>query len=747
MIVETARPASPTGMGCSHSGERLYLQRRRASCGCHQAKAMWEDPGWSLIGSTDCPLPEPPRILDIQGHSDGVDRGSSTPVGGTMSLSRAVEPRRHHGGQSVMTVKSQSSMRRKTIDPAKKGAYMSMKGSRSKRVSIMPEPSASRSVACMMGRQPSWQTSSHMTADLTTMSSSANTTWIARSTTIDGKLVQNAPLRVLPFSDLRQLGHLPRSCECNATIVREGANKEKVNVRCGQRHDDLLLTVGNNWDLNARPIVMISHSWIEPSQGRPDDISNHKYMIVCSGIRAVCEKHHLREDDICVFVDWCSIAQESFGSPMFKAYVESLPAFIAQMSFIIIPLDASLLLKDKLRLDDDGFPVQMNWAHYSQRGWCRLEMLAGRALAALTEVKVYRYDVAWGHGPKYLHEVPPYTPGSLGIMPTGGDAFFTCCQQDHWDKTHEIEIECDRKEVKLVEQALSDAVSCMHAHRRKLFLKAAGSLLDIHPDLGGVTVVPAEVFFELQEIPRFGTCKTETFIDSELVDKRIFYFSNRFWRPGVHPDLETNMKMRWMQSVLEKLILQEGIDLDQAYVWIDYACIDQDNHDIKLMGEACIPAFIARSTYLVIFATDDKGKSEGALQRGWIRRSLFICRLLSVAGAFTATFVAKLQDLKSLAGMSVSLLDTKEIDPLTYPTTWTQDDSALSKVRHPGDDQYCPFTGVLGVEDDRVIIKDQVIALLKAAAEVPPDHNLRRRLVSRREAPPDHRDRLANGGL
>ena len=71
-----------------------------------------------------------------------------------------------------------------------------------------------------------------------------------------------------------------------------------------------------------------------------------------------------------VFLDWCSVAQEAIGTPLFGEYMASLPAFVAQVSYILVPLDSRLLLDDKYRLDDDFNPVPMNWAFYNVRGWC-----------------------------------------------------------------------------------------------------------------------------------------------------------------------------------------------------------------------------------------------------------------------------------------------------------------------------------------------------------------------------------------
>ena len=199
------------------------------------------------------------------------------------------------------------------------------------------------------------------------------------------RLQQTAPLLVLPFPALMELGHLPRSTACTATIGGKA---------CGATHKGLLREVGADWDLKQNPIVMISHSWVEPKPGRPDNSANRKFQVVMEGVRKLSQRHRLVERDTFLFIDWCCIPQDIKLEEK-QAYIQSLPAFVAQMSFVLVPLDSKLLLDDEYRLDQDGCPVPMNWQHYSERGWCRLEMLAGRVLASMgTGVRIYRHDIS-----------------------------------------------------------------------------------------------------------------------------------------------------------------------------------------------------------------------------------------------------------------------------------------------------------------------------------------------------------------
>ena len=171
-------------------------------------------------------------------------------------------------------------------------------------------------------------------------------------------LRQTAPLFVAPFTKIRELGHLPRRTNCGATRRRDG-------LRCGEDHTDMLVEVTPEWSLERHPIVMISHIWTEPSgdggNGRPDNAANRKHEIVCRGISALCETHGHDEESVYVFLEWVSIPQDATWDAL-ACYLESLPAFIAQMSYVLVPLDMRLLCEDQYRLDEDGNPLPMSWA-------------------------------------------------------------------------------------------------------------------------------------------------------------------------------------------------------------------------------------------------------------------------------------------------------------------------------------------------------------------------------------------------
>lgn len=541
-------------------------------------------------------------------------------------------------------------------------------------------------------------------------------------------LEQSVPLRVLHFPVLEALGHLPRSTSCAATLPD--------GTVCNSRHDFLLDEVTDDWNLQARPVVLVSHSWIEPSKSRPDTDWNSKFDIVVRGIHRLCQEHSVSPGSMYVFLDWCCIDQDSYGTPLFTKYVNSMPAFIAQMSFVLIPLDAMLLLEDPLRVDSEGCPVLMNWEHYSRRGWCRMEMLAGRALAAMgTQMRVYRFDATWGPGQEKLIEVPPYTPGSLGIMPSAPDALFTCCECDHWNPTKGGAITCDREAVRLLEEVFATIVRNETGNRRSRFLQHFGSLLALPDDLqGGIVAVPAATFLAADELPRAGgQALAVPLSDEDLKDKRLLCFAHRCWRPGMHPDVSTNLKLRWMKQVLNSLVDQEGLLLESVYVWVDYCSVDQDHPQAEHIAWQALPALVARATYFVVLETDRAGNSDGALDFARVRNCIFVSRLMFTRGIYTATYVTRLRDLNSLNGMTLDPLQCLPIDPKAYEVfiddQWDLD--GCGPVSHKGhSDPLCPWTGRLSGNETRQAIMAQSKLLLEALIRMDGTEDVREQLIN-----------------
>eukprot|EP00930_Biecheleria_cincta_P025830 TRINITY_DN18320_c0_g1_i1.p1 TRINITY_DN18320_c0_g1~~TRINITY_DN18320_c0_g1_i1.p1 ORF type:complete len:658 (-),score=97.15 TRINITY_DN18320_c0_g1_i1:205-2178(-) len=499
-----------------------------------------------------------------------------------------------------------------------------------------------------------------------------------------------ATLRVLPFPILRDMGHLPRDKNCGAT-TRSGK-------RCGLDHDMELVQVLPDWILEDNPIIMVSHIWSEPSgddgRGRPDNDANRKFQIVCDGILALCRREHLDEQEVHVFMDYWSIPQELAHAKgqAFADFVMSLPAFIAQMSYVIVPLDSRTLLDDKYRVDRDGNPVQMCWLQYSIRGWCRLEMLTGRILAACgTGMRVYRYDVSWPNSPK-LVEIPPYSESSQSLQPTGDDAFYTCCQSDHWSNSLGGSIPCDRLGVQRIERTLMLAA----AQRQTAKWSLLRDSFPVPRELGGTPLVSLKAFMAFGSIPKIHDRLAVPYEDEELNDKIVFYASHRAWDPRTE-----GLKYRWMKAVFMEIVDSEKLEANCVYLFIDTCCIDY-----SALKDMFHTSMLVRSNYVVIFKTGSNSDGEvlqDVRSRAWIRFEMFVPRVCAGIGSYLPVFETRLQDLNSLSGMEV---------------THALADSISASKYEPQTDDLCPWFGKASSQEQTQMLQSLCFRLLSVALQM-----------------------------
>lgn len=680
-------------MGCANSGRVVCRPTHSGTTHPVPTNPWYEDDQWFCQEVCDSPLPEKPHSLDIGVSSPRTSEdndGSSEDGYAADGLCQV------HSGGSEDAWKIQPPMRSR--------------------------PNSMR----RMSRQPSRVTS--MLHGRSRVGNNASRTQKLAALQ-EGLLVQGARLRTMPFLEFQRLGHIPRNTVCQAS-VKHGI--------CNKNHNHLLVEVGPEWDHKARPILMVSHIWMEPERGRPDNADNHKHTIICAGVKAICDKHSVPPAAMHIFMDWTCLKPDP---KWFEAYVQSMPAFIAQMSYMLVPLNSSFLfLHDRYRFDADGNPVQMGWNYFATRGWCRLEMLAGAAVAALgSDIRIYRFDISWGIGCAKLKEVAASTPGGLCVLPSVKEKCFTCCQRDHYDEKRGGQILCDRDYVDQVEQGLWSAVTSMRARRRDDFLCAAAKLIKL-PTVGpGPTtaVLPASVFLELDCLPRGPNDvanDVEWVSDHELHEKHVMYFSHSRWRPDVHPshhDPHSGTKLRWMKAVLDKVLVKEGVEEETAYICLESLFIDQDFPEADDDSHTSTLSLLVRCSCLVVFATDDEGRNQHFLDRAWLRRSIFMFRLMSAVGIYTASYVTKLEDLNSLAGLTVDPVTQSQINPRQYL------EQMINSTGNDSDDPFCPYLGKVSEESHRAIISHQCETLLRAATTIPPAEKPRQRLIRKAFAPED----------
>jgi len=247
--------------------------------------------------------------------------------------------------------------------------------------------------------------------------------------------------------------------------------------------------------------------------------------------------------------------------------------------------------------------------------------------------------------------------------------------------------------------------------------------------------------------------ETEVVTDDSLHDKTVIFLSHSTWvadgsggrvshgrashffhadkpherTPATDAHHVQSVKMRWMKGALEKVLTKEGVDEDTAFICLDSLFIDQENANTE--SSNWILALLARCSCLVVFATDKEGQPSHVLERAWLRRSIFAFRLMSAVGIYTATYVTKLEDLSSLAGLSVEAIAEETINPKKY----------LRDIKEATSDDFgdnlCPFSGKVSEESQRVLVKRQCEELLKKAILMPPEKDLRQRIIHKPNRP------------
>ena len=99
----------------------------------------------------------------------------------------------------------------------------------------------------------------------------------------------------------------------------------------------------------------------------------------------------------------------------------------------------------------------------------------------------------------------------------------------------------------------------------------------------------------------------------DLSKSGIIFVSHR-WRHGKPDDREDNIKFKTITLGLNLIQRQVGRDV-RLYVWIDYSCIAQDDHDKNGSGIRSLPAYVERSAMLLTPLLTDEMYSAEELER------------------------------------------------------------------------------------------------------------------------------------
>eukprot|EP00993_Chasmostoma_nieuportense_P000734 NODE_1675_length_1416_cov_86.633825_g1590_i0.p1 GENE.NODE_1675_length_1416_cov_86.633825_g1590_i0~~NODE_1675_length_1416_cov_86.633825_g1590_i0.p1 ORF type:complete len:405 (+),score=96.12 NODE_1675_length_1416_cov_86.633825_g1590_i0:50-1264(+) len=118
----------------------------------------------------------------------------------------------------------------------------------------------------------------------------------------------------------------------------------------------------------------------------------------------------------------------------------------------------------------------------------------------------------------------------------------------------------------------------------------------VYPLLAPMKLLPFEAFSKLGSIPRSNSAKTEDYSKVEGRKACIIFVSHRWLRPSLnpsqaHPDDPQNRKYKLILDAVGKLKTTLTCDI---YLWLDFACIDQDDSKMKLNGILSLPGYIER---------------------------------------------------------------------------------------------------------------------------------------------------------
>jgi len=161
-------------------------------------------------------------------------------------------------------------------------------------------------------------------------------------------------------------------------------------------------------------IVFLSHQWL--AWGFPDNATKTHLNAMKSSVRSAARHLGASGEDRCawdnvyVWVDYCSVAQDHRGLQMLA--VKSLPIYASSAdAFVIVAPQAEHQCSKRCDLQT-----------YNARGWCRAEMLAKVCSSGLRNFYIFAGEGA-------LEPVTEERLPSLSMYVFEGD--FSCCQQKH----------------------------------------------------------------------------------------------------------------------------------------------------------------------------------------------------------------------------------------------------------------------------------------------------------------------------
>jgi len=134
-------------------------------------------------------------------------------------------------------------------------------------------------------------------------------------------------------------------------------------------------------------------------------------------------------------------------------------------------------------------------------------------------------------------------------------------------------------------------------------------------DIAPFRVVPFKALQEYGKMPRSDSGITR--LDSEMPrNMKVAFLSHRWLRPwttkeeteengaewagAAHPDDEHNTKYHLLVAGIEQVAQERGWNLDTLAVWLDFACVDQDNTEKRRAGVRSLLGYMSRCRFVIV---------------------------------------------------------------------------------------------------------------------------------------------------
>jgi hypothetical protein len=140
-------------------------------------------------------------------------------------------------------------------------------------------------------------------------------------------------------------------------------------------------------------------------------------------------------------------------------------------------------------------------------------------------------------------------------------------------------------------------------------------------------VVPAAVFLKHGRIPRSSDDVMVPVHDVKALLKspprKFVIFVSHRWLKKNDPDDESDTKyLRLCEALSEMPSRWQSYSVDDLYLWIDFACVDQDDRNLKVVNVENLPIYVACSDS--VFKVDHPEYWE----RAWCRLEQYLLMLL-----------------------------------------------------------------------------------------------------------------------